>query len=99
MIIDFCNKKFAETKYGGKEYYVVDCFEYKGRKYYFIVDKIAVGGEDTEIDTLNSMSKSNFIYKIYDRYFNNVSDEKLFDELFDIEKRRSLLKAKKSFSS
>lgn len=98
-MIDFCNRKFAETKYGGKEYYVVDCFEYKGRKYYFIVDKFAVGEENTALDTLNSMSKSNFIYKIYDRYFNNVSDEKLFEELFDVEKKRNFLKSKKSVNN
>jgi len=95
-MIDFCNRKFAETRYGGKEYYVVDCFEYKGRKYYFIVDKFAVGEESSKMEELNSMSKSNFIYKIYDRYFNNVSDEKLFAELFDVEVKRNMLKEKRN---
>ena len=44
--MNFKNANFAKIKYGDKEYYVVDCFEHKGRKYYFIMENFYIEGKD-----------------------------------------------------
>lgn len=95
--MDFKNANFAKIKYGDKEYYVVDCFEHKGRKYYFIMENFYVEGKDDLEKYNNTHVEANFIYKIYDHYYNNVDDDKLYKELFGIVTKRIFLQKNKYF--
>lgn len=76
------DKRFAETTYEGKEFCIIDCLQYKGRKYYFIVNKSEMEDKNYNLNDINySFSTTEFIYKVYDRYFDKVTDEKIFGEL------------------
>ncbi len=91
------NNKFTKIKYGDKEYYVVDFFEHKGRKYYFIVEKFYVDGMEDIKEYGNKNIEANFIYKVYDKYYDNVVDDKLYKELFDIVTKRIFVGGNKYF--
>lgn len=86
------NNDFKKIKYGEKEYFVVDVFEYKGRKYFFIVEDFYVEGKEKIEDYTSTRVEANFIYKVYDHYFDNVTDDRLYKELFGIVTKRILLK-------
>lgn len=80
--MEFKNNNFKKIKYGDKEYYVVDYFEYKGRKYFFIVENFYVQGKENIDDYVNTRVEANFIYKVYDQYFDSVTDDRLYKDLF-----------------
>lgn len=91
------NNNFTKIKYGNKEYYVVDFFEHKGRKYYFIVENFYVDGKDDISEYANTKVEANFIYKVYDQYFDNVTDDRLYKELFGLVTKRIMLQENKYF--
>ena len=78
-------KRFAETIYEGKEYCIIDSLQYMGIKYYFIVNKLEMVDKDYDLNEIEYNNKTtDFIYKIYDKYFDKVTDEKIFGNLCDI---------------
>lgn len=74
--------------FGNKDFYVVDFFEYKGERYYYIIEDIYKEGMDVNNPTGNV--EINFIYKCSDGNFENVVDDKLFRQLMNFETERTL---------
>ena len=65
--------------FGGKEFYLADKFDYKGVKYFYIIEDIYEEG--LTIEDINKNIEVNFIYKVDDGGFKNVTDDQLFSEL------------------
>ena len=77
-------KKLVKIKYNGKEIYIAALVEYKGIKYYYIVENVYKPGLD-----LNNLKEDlnvevNFIYKLDNGLYQNVGDEELFNKLLKL---------------
>ena len=79
-----------KIKFGDKDYYVVDFFEYKSQKYFYIVEDTYQEG--ININEPKGNVEINFIYKCDDGKYENVVDDKLFQELLTEAGKRMLFK-------
>ena len=77
----------ARIKFADKEWLVVDNIEYDGIKYYYIVEDISE--ELEELDKLGKLEEYSgkmtleFIYKLDNGKYKNVTDEELLEKLHD----------------
>lgn len=77
-------KELVKIKYNGKEFYIAAFVEYKGIKYYYIIENVYKPGLD-----LNNLKEDlnvevNFIYKLDNGKYQNVGDDKLFNKLMKL---------------
>ena len=86
---------FPKIQFGEKAFYVVDDFEYDGRKYYYIYEDVYEEGMD--ISKFDGDIEINFIFKREDGKFENVVDDKLFNKLLNIDSKRLILNQNKYF--
>ena len=72
----------ARIKFDNREWLVIENIEYNGIKYYYIIEDIS-----EEIKDLNSIEEYNgkftveFIYKIENGNYRNVTDQELISKL------------------
>lgn len=79
---------FNKIQFGDKDFYVVDEFEFEGTKYLYIYEDVYEKGmkpEDFEGDV-----EVNFIFEREDGKYENVVDDKLFNQLLDYASKRLL---------
>ena len=79
---------FNKIQFGDKDFYVVDEFEFEGTKYLYIYEDVYEKGmkpEDFEGDV-----EVNFIFERKDGKYENVVDDKLFNQLLDYASKRLL---------
>lgn len=88
---------FPKIQFGEKDFYVVDQFEYEGVKYYYIYEDVYEEG--MEIDKFAGDIEVNFIFKRYDGKYENVVDDKLFNNLMNIASKRLVLNQNKYFNN
>ena len=86
---------FPKIQFGDKDFYVVDTFEYDGKKYYYIYEDVYVDGMD--ISNFDGDMEVNFIFKREDGKFENVVDDNLFKKLLNIASKRLILNQNKMF--
>lgn len=86
---------FSKIQFGNKDFYVVDAFEYDGKKYYYIYEDVYFDGMD--ISKFDGEMEVNFIFKRDDGKFENVVDDTLFKKLLDIASKRLILNQNKMF--
>lgn len=87
---------FPKIQFGEKEFYVVDEFEYDGKKYYYIYEDVYKKGMD--ISKFEGDIEVNFIFKRDDGKFENVVDDKLFNKLLYTASKRLVLDKNKYFN-
>jgi len=79
-------------KFDNREWLVIDNVEYEGVKYYYIIEDIS-----EELNHLNSLEdykgkvSMEFIYKLDDGNYKNVTDEALLNTLTAIVGKRAVL--------
>ena len=75
-------KNPVKIKYNGKEFYVMANVEYKGIKYYYIMENV-YSEENSDLDNLKEdlHVEVNFIYKLPNGLYQNVVDDELYAEL------------------
>ncbi len=95
--MEFKNSNFVKIKYGEKEYFIIDFFEYKGKKYYYIMEDIYEEGKDNIEDYGNKEVEVNFIYEVEDKYYQTVDDDQLYKELSKEATKRIFLQENKYF--
>lgn len=82
----------TRIKFGNREWLVIDNIEYKGQKYYYIIEDIS-----EQLNGLNNLDeyKGNFsmefIYKLDNGNYKNVTDQGLIKELLAIVGKRAIL--------
>lgn len=75
----------ARIKFAEREWLVIDNLEYEGKKYYYIVEDVS-----EELDKLENIEDYNkdidleFIYKVENGNYRNVTDEELIEKLLCI---------------
>lgn len=87
---------FPKIQFGKKDFYVVDQFEYKGTKYYYIYEDVYQEGMD--IEKFEGDIEINFIFKRDDGKFENVVDDDLFKKLLNMASKRLVLNQNKYFN-
>lgn len=91
------NNKFAKIGYAGKEFYVLDYFEYKDEKYYYIMENFYQEGKDKIEDYTEAEIEVNFIYKTEDGEYATVDDDNLWKELMKQATKRIYLQQNQFF--
>ena len=81
---------YPKIKFGEKEFYVVDKFEYEGVTYLYIYEDVYVEGMDIDIEDFDGDIEINFIHKMPDGKFENIVDDELFNKLM-VEASKRLL--------
>lgn len=77
-------KKLVKIEYNGKEFYIAALVEYKGVKYYYIVENVYKPGIDFDNLKEDLNVEVNFIYKLDNGLYQNVGDEELFNKLLKL---------------
>lgn len=80
---------FPKIQFGKKDFYVVDVFEYKNTTYLYIYEDVYEEGMD--VSNFQGDIEVNFIYKLDNGKFENVMDEKLFNNLLHMASKRLVL--------
>lgn len=77
--------------FGEEEYIVIDKFEYKGIVYLLLAEDISekIKGKDLGKLKENINMKMEFVYKCEDGMYENVVDDKLYNELMSFENQRN----------
>lgn len=76
------NSYKGRIKYDDREWLVVDRVELDGKKYYYIIEDISEEIENIEnFDDFEGNITLEFIYKVDNGNYRNVTDEALFDTL------------------
>lgn len=72
----------ARIKFFDKEWLVIENVEYKGIKYYYIIEDISEKLENIEnIEDYEGKFMIEFIYKLENGNYRNVVDQELIDKL------------------
>lgn len=95
--MDLKNNKFSKIKFGEKEYYVIDFFEYEGERYYYIMENFYQEGKDKIEDYHDIVIEINFIYKTDNGEFSTVDDDNLWKKLLAESTKRIYLEKNKYF--
>lgn len=80
-------------KFDNREWLVVDNIEHKGIRYYYIIEDIS-----EELDKVNKIEEYQgnfnleFIYKLENGNYKNVTDTNLINELMSIVAKNAILK-------
>ena len=80
---------FPKIQFGDKDFYVVDRFDYQGVTYLYIYEDVYEEGMD--IEKFNGNIEINFIHKLDNGKFENVTDDGLFNKLLNIASKRLVL--------
>ncbi len=80
---------FPKIQFGDKDFYVVDRFDYQGVTYMYIYEDVYEEGMD--IEKFNGNIEINFIHKLDNGKFENVTDDDLFNKLLNIASKRLVL--------
>lgn len=80
---------FPKIQFGKKDFYVVDIIEYKNTKYLYIYEDVYEEGMD--ITKFDGDIEVNFIHKLENGKFENVTDDKLFNTLLHMASKRLIL--------
>ncbi len=87
----------ARIKFDNSEWLVIDNIEYEGIKYYYIIEDISEQLNDLKsLEDYNGNYKMEFIHKLPNGLYTNVTDQNLIDILFAIVGRDNFL-SKKDF--
>lgn len=82
----------ARIKFSDREWLVIDNIEYKGERYYYIIEDIS-----EELNGLNSLDEyegnfsMEFIYKLDNGNYRNVTDQQLIKQLLAVVGQRAVL--------
>ena len=72
----------ARIKFDNREWLVIDNFEYKNVKYYYIIEDVSEEiNKLKNIEEYDNNFKAEFIYKLENGQYKNVTDQKLVNEL------------------
>ena len=75
----------ARIKFGNKEWLVIDNIEYQGIKYYYIIEDISEEIENLKnIEEYEGHISIEFIYKLDNGNYKNVTDQELISVLLGI---------------
>lgn len=75
----------ARIKFDNREWLVVDNIEYEGRKYFYIIEDISEQIENLQsIEEYEGNISIEFIYKVENNKYRNVTDEELITKLCSI---------------
>lgn len=80
---------FPKIQFGKKDFYVVDKFSFEGVTYLYIYEDVYKEGMD--INKFEGDIEVNFIHKVEDNKFENVTDDKLFNKLLNYASKRMIL--------
>ena len=82
----------TRIKFADKEWLVIDNIEYKGEKYYYIVEDISEQLKNiNSLEDYNGNYKMEFIYKLENGNYKNVVDQDLIKQLLAIVGQRAIL--------
>ena len=81
-----------KVKFAGREYIVMDKFEYQDKEYIYIFEDISkdIKGKDIKNLTENIEAKADFIYKCEDGKYENVVDDNLYEKLMILVNKRNM---------
>jgi len=75
----------ARIKFFDKEWLIIENIEYEGIKYYYIIEDISEKLEDIEnIEDYEGNFSIEFIYKLENGNYRNVTDKELIEKLSSI---------------
>ena len=87
----------ARIKFDNAEWLVMDCVEFEGTKYYYIIEDISEKLNNLEkLEDYEGKFTMEFIYQVPDGDYCNVTDQNLIDILLAMVGKKLLL-SKKDF--
>ena len=82
----------ARIKFDNREWLVIDNIEYEGKKYYYIVEDVSEELEKIEnLEDYKGNITIEFIYKLDDENYANVTDQELISKLLAVVGQRAIL--------